>query len=218
MCCTPSRWNLLLQLLNPYHIVSVVTALHDATQLDVACHFFCVMCTPWTIFISKDYMSGGGRATAGVRRQENERTRAGERAIGRRRASDDGGPTADARATVAARDRRRDQRRDRLGERAATGESNSSTVQQRYSCAAIAPFTNQQPTYPPCVYNSTEVHTTETERTRDRNLKSQQQHSCMYSDSTIHLPITHPPTIGVLWHSSTQHRCAAEAKRSRDGM
>ena len=78
-------------------------------------------------------------AVAGKRRRAIHDGRASELAIGRRRATDDGGPTTDARATVAARDRRRDRRRDRLGERAAAGErftagqcNSSRPVQRKY--------------------------------------------------------------------------------------
>ena len=35
--------DLLLQLLNPYHIISAVTALQAAAQLEVACPIFCVL-------------------------------------------------------------------------------------------------------------------------------------------------------------------------------
>ena len=43
VCSTTFRQDLLLQLLNPYHILSAVTALQAATQLEVACLLFCVM-------------------------------------------------------------------------------------------------------------------------------------------------------------------------------
>ena len=39
-----TRRDVLLQLLNPYHIVSAVTALQAATQLEVTCLIFCVLC------------------------------------------------------------------------------------------------------------------------------------------------------------------------------
>ena len=38
---TTFRRDLLLQLLNPYHIISAVTALQTASQLEVACLLFC---------------------------------------------------------------------------------------------------------------------------------------------------------------------------------
>ena len=37
------RRDLLLQLLNPYHVISAVTALQAAAELEVVCRFFCVM-------------------------------------------------------------------------------------------------------------------------------------------------------------------------------
>ena len=43
VCSTTFRQDLLLQLLDPYHILSAVTALQAATQLEVACLLFCVM-------------------------------------------------------------------------------------------------------------------------------------------------------------------------------
>ena len=43
VCSTTFRQDLLLQLLNPYHILSAVTALQAATQLEVACLLFCVL-------------------------------------------------------------------------------------------------------------------------------------------------------------------------------
>ena len=43
MCSATFRRDLLLQLLNPYHIISAVIALQAAAQLVVACPFFCVL-------------------------------------------------------------------------------------------------------------------------------------------------------------------------------
>ena len=37
------RRDLLLQLLNPYHIMAAVTALQAAAQLEVACPVFCIL-------------------------------------------------------------------------------------------------------------------------------------------------------------------------------
>ena len=43
VCSATSRGDLLLQLLNPYHIISTVTALQAAAQLEVACPIFGVL-------------------------------------------------------------------------------------------------------------------------------------------------------------------------------
>ena len=43
VCSATFRRELLLQLLNPYHIISVVTALQAAAQLEIACPFFLVL-------------------------------------------------------------------------------------------------------------------------------------------------------------------------------
>ena len=43
VCSVTFRGDLLLQLLNPHHIISAVTALQVATQLEVACPIFCVL-------------------------------------------------------------------------------------------------------------------------------------------------------------------------------
>ena len=43
VCSATFRRDLLLQLLNPYHIMSAVTALEAAAQLEVACPIFCVL-------------------------------------------------------------------------------------------------------------------------------------------------------------------------------
>ena len=43
VCSTTFRRDLLLHLRNPYHIISAVTALQAATQLEVACLLFCVL-------------------------------------------------------------------------------------------------------------------------------------------------------------------------------
>ena len=43
VCCTTFRRDLLLQLLNPYHIISAVTSLQAATKLEVACLLLCVL-------------------------------------------------------------------------------------------------------------------------------------------------------------------------------
>ena len=43
VCSAPFRRDLLLQLLNPYHTISAVTALQAADQLKVACLIFCVL-------------------------------------------------------------------------------------------------------------------------------------------------------------------------------
>ena len=43
VCSATFRRDLLLQLLNPYHIISAVTALQAAAQLEVACAIFCVL-------------------------------------------------------------------------------------------------------------------------------------------------------------------------------
>ena len=42
-CVLPPFRDLLLQLLNPYHTISAVTALQAAAQLEVACPIFCVL-------------------------------------------------------------------------------------------------------------------------------------------------------------------------------
>ena len=44
VCSTVFRRDLLLQLFTFYHIFSAVTALQAATQLEVACLLFCVLC------------------------------------------------------------------------------------------------------------------------------------------------------------------------------
>ena len=64
--CSPTfRRDLLLQLLNPNHTMSAITALHAAAQLEVACLFFlsCVM----SIYLSIDLsvLSFVSRAAAG---------------------------------------------------------------------------------------------------------------------------------------------------------
>ena len=41
---TTFRWDLLLELLSPYHIISADTGLQAATQLEVACLLVCVFC------------------------------------------------------------------------------------------------------------------------------------------------------------------------------
>ena len=43
VCSATFRRDLLLQLLNPYHTISAVTALQAAAQLEVACPTFCVL-------------------------------------------------------------------------------------------------------------------------------------------------------------------------------
>ena len=43
VCSATFRRDLLLQLLNPYHTISAVTALQAAAQLEVACPIFCVL-------------------------------------------------------------------------------------------------------------------------------------------------------------------------------
>ena len=43
VCSATFRRDLLLQLLNPYHAISAVTALQATTQLDVACPICCVL-------------------------------------------------------------------------------------------------------------------------------------------------------------------------------
>ena len=43
VCSATFRRDLLLQLLNPNHTISAVTALHAAAQLEVACPIFCVL-------------------------------------------------------------------------------------------------------------------------------------------------------------------------------
>ena len=43
VCSATFRRDLLLQLLNPYHIISAVIALQAAAQLEVACLVFCVL-------------------------------------------------------------------------------------------------------------------------------------------------------------------------------
>ena len=43
VCSVSVRRDLLLQLLNPYHIISAVTALQAAAQLEVACPICCVL-------------------------------------------------------------------------------------------------------------------------------------------------------------------------------
>ena len=43
LCPATIRRDLLLELLNPYHIMSAVTALEAAAQLEVACPIFCVL-------------------------------------------------------------------------------------------------------------------------------------------------------------------------------
>ena len=43
VCSASFRRDLLLLLLNPYNIMSAVTALQAATQLEVSCLHFCVM-------------------------------------------------------------------------------------------------------------------------------------------------------------------------------
>ena len=43
VCSATFRRDLLLQLPNPYHIISAVTALQAAAQLEVACLIFCVL-------------------------------------------------------------------------------------------------------------------------------------------------------------------------------
>ena len=43
VCSAAFRGDLLLQLLNPYHIISTVTALQAAAQLEVACPIFGVL-------------------------------------------------------------------------------------------------------------------------------------------------------------------------------
>ena len=43
VCSATFRRDLLLQLLNPYHTISTVTALQAAAQLEVACPVFCVL-------------------------------------------------------------------------------------------------------------------------------------------------------------------------------
>ena len=42
VCSATFRRDLLLQLLNPYHTISAVTALQATAQLEVACPIFCV--------------------------------------------------------------------------------------------------------------------------------------------------------------------------------
>ena len=43
VCSATFRRDLLLQLLDPYHTISAVTALQAAAQLKVACLLFCVL-------------------------------------------------------------------------------------------------------------------------------------------------------------------------------
>ena len=43
VCSATFRRDLLLQVLNPYHTISAVTALQAAAQLEVACPDFCVL-------------------------------------------------------------------------------------------------------------------------------------------------------------------------------
>ena len=43
VCCATFRRDLLLQLLNPYHAISAVTALQAAAQLEVSCPTFCAL-------------------------------------------------------------------------------------------------------------------------------------------------------------------------------
>ena len=43
VCSASFHRDLLLQLLNPYNIISAVNALHAAAQLEVACLVFCVL-------------------------------------------------------------------------------------------------------------------------------------------------------------------------------
>ena len=43
VCSTTFGQDLLFHLLNPYHIISAITALQAATQLEVACRLFCVL-------------------------------------------------------------------------------------------------------------------------------------------------------------------------------
>ena len=43
VCSATFRRDLLVLLLNPYHIIFAVTALQAATQLEVACLLFCVL-------------------------------------------------------------------------------------------------------------------------------------------------------------------------------
>ena len=45
VCSATLRRDLLLQLLNPYHIIPAVTALQAAAQLEVACPIF--LCPAW---------------------------------------------------------------------------------------------------------------------------------------------------------------------------
>ena len=43
VCSTSFRRDFILVLLNPYHIISAVTALQAAAQLEVECRLFCVL-------------------------------------------------------------------------------------------------------------------------------------------------------------------------------
>ena len=53
VCSATFRRDLLLQLLNPYHIISAVTALQAPAQLEVACLFFFMSCV-MSIYLSID--------------------------------------------------------------------------------------------------------------------------------------------------------------------
>ena len=54
VCSATFRRDPLLQLLNPYHTISTVTALHAAAQLEVACPIFCVLCNEHISIVSID--------------------------------------------------------------------------------------------------------------------------------------------------------------------
>ena len=60
VCSASFRRDLLLQLLNPNHTMSAVTALHAVAQLEVACPFFmsCVMSIYLSIDLSVHFLPG----------------------------------------------------------------------------------------------------------------------------------------------------------------
>ena len=60
VCSATFRRDLLLQLLNPNHTMSAVTALHAVAQLEVACPFFmsCVMSIYLSIDLSVHFSPG----------------------------------------------------------------------------------------------------------------------------------------------------------------
>ena len=68
VCSATFRRDLLLQLLNPHHVTSAVTALQAAAQLEVACPIFCVLrdvSIYLSIDLSQDFSLGLLAAAAG---------------------------------------------------------------------------------------------------------------------------------------------------------